>query len=119
MKDIIVDLEEKLRLAMLSSDVEMLDQLISDELVFIAPNGSIASKKMDLAAHESGFQKITKLAPSEQKIHISDNFAVVTVKMQIEGTYADSNISGCYQYLRTWVKHNDSWQIISGAVIKL
>lgn len=119
MKNKIIDLEEKLRLAMISSDVEMLDKLISDELIFIGPDGSVATKQMDLELHRSGLQKITKLSPSEQKILTFDNCAAVSVKMQIEGTYAGSNISGSYQYIRTWFHHNDCWQIISGAVVKI
>lgn len=119
MREEIVNLEEKLRLAMISSDVKVLNELISDELVFIAPNGAVADKEMDLYAHKTGLQKITKLFPSEQKILTFDNCAIVSVKMALEGTYDETNISGDYSYLRTWIKTNNRWQVVSGAVVKI
>lgn len=112
-------LEEELRLAMLSSDVKKLDILISDNLIFLGPDGSVATKQMDLDAHAAGLQKMTKLEPSEQKIQIFGNYAVVTVKMSIEGKFGDFDISGDYRYIRNWSKTNSGWKVSSGAVMPL
>lgn len=117
MKEIIVKLEEDLRQAMLVNDVAKLDELIADSLVFVLPNGVVANKQMDLDSRKSGFTKMTKLSPSEQQIEIQDNFAVVTVKMDLEGTYGDMVIDGNYRYIRTWTEINDKFQIVSGAAI--
>ena len=117
MKVEIEKLEEELRQAMLISDIKKLDELIADCLIFIAPDGSVASKQTDLDIHRSGIQKMTKLVPSEQNILTFKNFAVVTVKMQIEGSLGEANIAGNYRYTRTWAKINDRWQIIAGAVV--
>lgn len=119
MNEEIIKLEEELRLAMLVSDVEKLDKLISDSLIFIAPNGTVATKQMDLDVHKSGIQKMTKLTQSEQKIQVFDNCAIVTVKMELEGTIGEANISGNYRYIRTWAKTNTSWQVIAGAVVQI
>lgn len=119
MKNEIIKLEEELRQAMLAGDVEKLDDLIADSLLFIAPNGIIATKHMDLGAHKSGIQKMTKLSPSEQQIETYDNLAIVTVKMQIEGTYGGINISGDYRYIRTWSKIDNRWKIIAGSVVQM
>lgn len=119
MKEEIIKLEEELRLAMLASDVEKLDELISDSLMFIAPNGIVATKQMDLDIHRSGAQKMTKLTPSEQKIQFFDNCAIVTVKMEVEGIIGESHISRDYRYTRTWAKINNKWQIIAGAVVAI
>lgn len=117
MLKIIKNLEEELRLAMLANDVNKLDELISDSLVFVLPNGVVATKQMDLESRKSGFTKMTKLSPSEQQIEICDNFAIVTVKMEIEGLYGDMKIDGNYRYIRTWTKINEKYQIISGSVV--
>lgn len=115
----IIKLEEELRQAMMASDTEKLDELIDESLVFIAPDGNIATKQMDLAIHKSKIQKMSKLSPSEQAIKIHDDFAVVTVKMEISGTYLDFDISGHYRYLRIWKKFGDNWKIVAGSVVKI
>lgn len=111
--------EEELRLAMIKSDVEKLDELIDDSLVFVAPNGMIATKEMDLEAHRSGIQKMTQLVQSEQNIKEQESFVVVTVMADIAGTYADTSISGQYRYLRIWSKINDAWKVVSGSVVQI
>lgn len=119
MKNKIIKLEEELRQAMLNNDTDKLDELIDDSLVFIGPSGLIVSKNMDLEAHKTKIQKMTLLAPAEQKILIQDDLAIVTVQMNIEGSFAETTISGNYRYLRIWRKTNDSFKIISGAVVQI
>lgn len=118
-KDKIIQLEEKLRLAMLSSDVDVLDNLIADTLMFTLPTGDIANKRMDLEAHRSGIQKLTELNLLEQNIQVYENFAIVAAKMQLAGTYDSNSINGRYSYTRVWSKVNNNWQIVAGHVSQL
>lgn len=119
MKEEIKKLEEELRLAMLNADADKLDELIADSLVFIAPQGEVITKQMDLEVQRNKIQKISELIPTEQKIELYDNIAVVTVKMQIKATFGDADISGNYRYIRTWQKVNGKWQIVAGAVVAI
>lgn len=119
MKQEIEKLEEELRLAMLFSDVEKLDLLIADELRFIAPNGAVVTKQMDLDIHKSGQQKMSKLTPSERQIKVFDNCASVTVKMEVECMVGETRVSSDYRYTRTWAKINGLWQVIAGAVVAI
>ena len=63
--------EERLRLAMLSSNVEALEKLISINLMFTNHFGQILGKIEDLALHRSGMLKFHTLEPSEMKLKIS------------------------------------------------
>lgn len=117
--DEIIKREEELRLAMIKSDVEKLDELIDDSLVFVSPNGMIVIKEMDLSAHRSSIQKMTQLVQSEQNIKVQNDFVVVTVKADIVGTYADTSISGKYRYLRIWSKINENWKVVAGSVVQI
>src|SRR3982750_4193895 len=49
--DEIVALEARLRDAQLSADVEVLDKLIHEDLLFTGPDGQLATKAQDLEAH--------------------------------------------------------------------
>jgi hypothetical protein len=52
-REIIEPYEIALRAAMLSNDVDALDTLLDDDLIFTIPTGQIISKHDDLAAHRS------------------------------------------------------------------
>ena len=119
MKNEILQLEEELRLAMINSDVQKLDELIADTLIFTSPFGLVVNKQMDLEGHRTRIQKITNLTPSEQKIEVYGDSAAVTVKMELAGTYNEMDISGVYRYIRVWKKIGDKFQIIAGSVVQL
>lgn len=119
MESEIVKLEEELRKAMITSDVQKLDELIDNSLVFVSPYGCVVTKQMDLDAHKSGMQKIKNLVPSEQTVEIRDNFAIVTVKMSLTGAYNEMDITGNFRYLRLWQKTNDGWKIVAGTVSEI
>ncbi len=57
--------EEQLRLAMLASDVESLDVLISLSLIFTSHFGSVISKRDDLDEHRSGALRFQTIELSE------------------------------------------------------
>jgi len=117
MESEIIKLEKELRLAMIAGDVEKLDELISDTLLFTAPSGAVATKQMDLDAHRSKIQKISALNVLEQQIMTYDNFAVVVSKMELVGTYGEMQISGQYRYTRVWLKTDKGFKIVAGGVV--
>ena len=115
-KEHIANLEERLRQAMLSSDVEVLDELLAESLVFTAPRGEVISKQTDLDCHKAKLQRLVELNPSDQSIVMYDNFAVVTVKMQLIGLFKNNPIDGIYCYTRVWADMNGKWQVVAGHV---
>ena len=114
MNEIIENLEEKLRQAMLASDVVMLEQLIADDLIFTVPTGDVLTKEMDLEAHRSGVQKISHLELLKRTIRYHKHFAIVAAKMKLEGRYNDVSIDGSYSYTRVWAQVGDSWKVVGG-----
>ena len=75
--------EERLRRAMLTSDLETLDKLISPELLFTNHLGQVLGKQDDLALHRSGILKFHTLEPSESQMKISEKIAIVSIRMKI------------------------------------
>lgn len=49
----VIEYEEMLRSAMLSNNVELLEELLSDELIFVNHFGQWLSKEQDINAHRS------------------------------------------------------------------
>jgi ketosteroid isomerase-like protein len=115
-KTTIEALEEKLRQAMLASDVLVLDELIADDLAFTVPNGFVVNKQTDLDAHSSGKSKFTKIEISDRQIHDYGACVVVMVKAELAGIYDNQAFSGTHCYTRVWMKRQEKWQIIAGHV---
>ena len=111
----VVELEERLRQAMLYSDVAELDALIAPELIFTNHLGQIIGKQEDLAIHQSGALKLRELTPSEQRIGFNQEFAIVSVQMHLLGSYEATAIDVRIRYTRVWSKSSTgSIQIVAG-----
>lgn len=115
LKALIIEAEENLRVAMLNSNVEALDKLLSPELLFTNHLGMVSGKKDDLDFHRSGMFKLKSLAPSEQKLQIRDGFAIVSVLMHLVGSLANNPFDSKIRYTRVWdTSSGKSFQVIAG-----
>lgn len=111
----IIAAEERLRLAMLSSKIEVLDELISPQLMFTTHLGQLVNKQDDLAMHQSGALKFHALEPSGRHIRIFGSVAVVSVRMRMSGIHSATPFTTELHYTRIWQRsNNDAWQIIAG-----
>ena len=111
----ILEVEERLRLAMLGSDVTVLDELLAPELVFTSHLGQVFGKQADLAAHESGLVKVTELTPSDQRVQVHGDVAIVSVRVQLTGSFAGTPSAGDFRFTRVWAPaETGAWQVIAG-----
>jgi hypothetical protein len=114
-KNQILAVEERLRLAMLASNTGALDELIAPSLIFTNHLGQIVSKQGDLALHRSKVLKFHTLEPSERLIDASEELAVVSVRMKVSGVYADAPFEADFRYTRIWRQSADgAWRVVAG-----
>ena len=113
----IIAAEERLRKAMLTSDVKVLNELLAPEIIITSHLGELLGKQDDLAAHESGAFKIDELKPSEQHIQIHGEMAIVSVRMQLSGSYKGNPANGDFRYTRVWaVSASGNWHIVAAHI---
>ena len=110
----IIEKEESLLHAMLTSDVKVLDDLIADDLIFTDHTGRVVNKAEDLESHHTGSLKIESIDPSEQAIKIYGNTAIVSVLMKIKGQYLKQPFEGKIRYSRVWMNIDNAWIIVAG-----
>ena len=111
----ITEAEERLRLAMLASDLTLLDALISPELIFTNHLGQILDKQTDLELHRSGTLRFAQLTPSETQITIHGQCAVVSVRMSVAGSFAGAAFAENFRYTRVWRQdQTKGWQVVAG-----
>jgi hypothetical protein len=111
----IIEVEERLRQAMLHSDVQVLDELIAPELYFTSHLGQVVRKEDDLALHRSGVFRLNELEPSEQHIQVYREFAFVSVLMHLLGSYEGAPVDIRIRYSRVWsIAPDGSIQLVAG-----
>ena len=110
----IVNAEDRLRTAMLSSDVSALDELLAPDLIFTNHLGQLLGKEDDLAAHRSGMLKVKELTPSEQHVRPNGDVVIVSVRMQLSGMYDGNPASGDFRFTRVWaLSPNKTWHVVA------
>jgi ketosteroid isomerase-like protein len=113
-ESMVLDHEERLRIAQLRSDVAELEELLDDELMFTALDGSIVGKNDDLELHRSGRLRITRMEPIERRIMILGNVAVVSAKMSAAASFDGATSEGLLRYTRVWRERADGYRIVAG-----
>ena len=108
--------ESALRQAQLAADVAALDALIDDDLVFTGPDGAVYGKRDDLNAHRSGAIRITQLDPSDERLQDFGSIIVVSVRMEMCGSFNGTPFAGPFRYTRIWRARDDGWRVVAGHV---
>ena len=99
---------------MLRSDVVALNELIAPDLVFTNHLGQLLGKDDDLAAYRSGVLKVVSLESSEQHVKTLGDVAVVSVRIQLTGTYGGAPANGDFRFTRVWARsQRETWHIVA------
>lgn len=110
----IVEAEDRLKTAMLSSDLDVLNELLAPDLIFTNHLGQLLGKDDDLAAYRSGVLKIVSLEPSEQHVRAWGDAAIVSVRMRLSGTYDGAAANGDFRFTRVWARSQQQrWQVVA------
>jgi hypothetical protein len=111
----VLEVEERLRQAMLHNDVGELDKLIAPDLLFTGHLGQLATKEEDLAAHRARLLRLKEIEPVERHIQIHPGVAVVSVLIHLVGSYDGQPIDQHMRYTRVWtLAPNGSLHISAG-----
>ena len=108
--------ERALQAAMRASDVAELDRLLHPELLAVGPDGRLADKAADLAAHRSGVFTISELLEEELRVRVVGDTAVTFVVLRVRGKIADDEVAGRMRYTRTWVRDGGSWRVMAAHI---
>jgi ketosteroid isomerase-like protein len=118
-KDQIAANEETLLNAFQQCDLETLDKLLHDNVMFVLPNGEQVNKTQVLDNYRSGNMAMSTITPSEQVIQITDDNAVVALIMKMQGNYFDQIISRKFRYIRVWKRFGTDWKVIAVSGVQL
>jgi ketosteroid isomerase-like protein len=115
--DEIRDVERQLQQAMVKNDVQALERLIHDDLVFIDVEGNVQGKRDDIDSHASGAMVQTAVEFVEEPVmQLHGETAVVAVKAHVKAQLQGNPVEALCRYLRVWLFQDERWQILSGGV---
>jgi ketosteroid isomerase-like protein len=118
-KEEITKSEENLLKAIKASDINVLDELLHDDLLFITPDGQTITKVMDLDSHRSGTMIVDEISSNIELINFIEDTAIVVVVIETKGKMLGQPIEGKFRYLRVWKLFSDNWKVIGGSCTKL
>jgi len=116
-KQKVLEIEKELLEAMKNSDVETLDRLLHDDLLFVLPTGDVITKQMDLETHRSGNLTLQEITSSIDSINQIGDTVVVTLSSKITGKMLEQNFEGNFRYIRVWKMFDGQLKVIAGSGI--
>jgi ketosteroid isomerase-like protein len=107
------DAERRLQAAQLAGDVDALDRLLDDRVIFTF-GAETQTKADDLRVHRTKAQVMTSLTEEELTVLADGRTGVTWFAGTVEGTVQGSPFKARMRYTRTWL-HDDThgWRIIA------
>lgn len=118
-EDNILAQEKKLYSAIKDGDVNLLDCLLHDSLLFIVPSGEVITKKNDIDTYKEGNLKIIELLSETENLNIIGDTGVITVVLILKGEYNKMPFESKYRYIRFWKQFEDGIKVIGGSGIAI
>lgn len=115
----IVEVENQLFSAQLVSNVNILDQLLHDDLIAVAPTGQIVTKEMDLNAHRAKTMIIEEASTVINEVKITGDTAISIVTMKAKGKMMGTPLEGQFRYFRVWKRFDDTLKIVGASFMQL
>lgn len=115
----IIECEKRLLQAVKSSEIDTLEELLDDNLIFNIPSGLTINKRKDIENYRLGLISVKNIEIEEQIISCIDETVIVSVVLKLKANYSDQNIDGMYRYLRVWKLSKNIWKVIAGSAIRI
>ena len=120
----VIRLEQQLSDALVALDLKVINDLWSDDLVFISPAGQVSTKAQRLAGMKAPVQPsdavVTASTNDDIKVRLYSQTAVVTLLSTWKGKGSDNQaFSTRYITTHVWSKQSGRWRLVSAHVSRL
>jgi ketosteroid isomerase-like protein len=105
-------IEEQWRQAQLTGDTSTIEKLLADDYIGITANGLINTKEQQLERMRNRTLMVTKMNVSDVKVKLYGSIAIVTSRVDLEGTNEGTSVTGVYRYTRVYKRSpNGAWKV--------
>ncbi|KAF2509877.1 nuclear transport factor 2 family protein [Flavobacterium foetidum] len=116
---LVVNAEIELLTAIRNADIQVLESVLHDDLLFNLPDGNTITKALDLESYRSGKMKIDFLEASDQIVNIIGDTAVVAVTISLKGNFDNNPLNAILRYIRVWKQFGEQLKVIAGSCVPL
>ena len=109
----LINAEKNWAQAIVKGDEAAVARLEADDITTVQDDGSVTTKKDDLANLKSGETKYTAIDESDFQVRVYGNAAVVTGSYRAKGSSKGKEFETNGRFTDTWVKRNGRWQAVA------
>ncbi len=110
---------ERIRDALFTNDVQMLNLLMAEEYIGYDPLGNPQDKNMSLDAYKPGAAKLDKYDVEEVESRVIGEVGIIVGRGYIHGTFAGSKFEHSLRFLDLYVYREGRWQLYLSQVTPL
>jgi hypothetical protein len=107
-----------LRNSLLQKDSVALSKLLAEDVSYGHTNGLTQTKAELIRSVVSKEQDYKEIAPSDMKVRIYDNAAVVTMKAKVNMLYKGDKLDLQMNILLVWAKKDKDWVLVARQSVK-
>ncbi|KAA9347128.1 nuclear transport factor 2 family protein [Larkinella humicola] len=115
----VLDIEKQRFDAQITKNYTVLEQVLSDDLIYNHSNGNQDSKQSYIQSIKDGKQRYDAIEAQEQKVRLYGNTAVVNGICQIKATNNGQSINTRLRYMDVYVRKGSQWQLVAWQSLKL
>ncbi|NUS44944.1 MAG: nuclear transport factor 2 family protein [Mycobacteriaceae bacterium] len=104
--------ERRLQAAQFAGDVQALDELLDDRLLFTL-GADTFTKADDLELHRTGAQVVSRLEEEELTVLVHGTTGVTWFLGVVEGSVHGSPFAARMRYTRAWAHDSRGWRVVA------
>jgi len=107
------DGEQRLQAAVRSGDVDALDRLLDDRVVYTGPDGRTFTKEEDLEGYRSRGLIVEAFEQEDLQVTVVGTTGITRVLATLRGTAAGEAFTARLRYTRAWVHVEGAWRVLA------
>lgn len=108
-----------LKNALVAKDSVALSKVLADDVTYGHTNAMIQTKAELIRDVVSLIQDYKSIEPSDMKIRIYDNTAIVNMNSKVVMNYQNQPLELSMKTTFTWVNKNKDWQLVARQAVKM
>ena len=108
-----------LKNALVAKDSVALSKVLADDVTYGHTNAMIQTKAELIRDVVSLVQDYKSIEPSDMKIRIYDNTAIVNMNSKVVMIYQNQPLELSMKITFTWIKKNKDWQLVARQAVKM
>jgi uncharacterized protein DUF4440 len=111
--DTVRALQDQVNAALLGSDWEKLNDLVSPDAQIIGPRGFLIDRDTWLGVHQESRYQQVRLEPAQTQVQAHGNAGIRIDEVESECRYQGETITGHFRVSQVWAADRGRWQLVA------